>query len=231
MDKADHVRRIRISVQWIDVFLKSSVGARVELKLSFGFHPAHTIIHLKNDVAKPPHTQIRILKRTSMEGKPTPSDLAQFQDVIRMLQDKKNQLLSEIDELKGDISSLSADIKTEEAKTNRTEQQIADVEAQLRELPSKEERQQAARLQLHITDLESRITTVEEQIISKSEEKQHLLSLLHSPTDASSRRDSVTFIHKLLLNELSALVARRAGPDLLQRKERQIRLCEALMTM
>ena len=53
---------------------------------------------------------------------------------------------------------------------------------------------------------------------------------LHNPAP-TSRRSSVKFIHQLLLNELSSLVAHHATPDVLQRKEQQIRLCEALMTM
>ena len=165
-----------------------------------------------------------------MEGNPTPADLAQFREVIAMLEDKKTKLLTQIDEIQQDISAISAKTKTEKQKSLQVDRQLAEAEAEAKKRPSKEERKQAEHLQHQITDLKSQIDSVYEQITAKRTEKENLMKSLHNPAP-TSRRSSVKFIHQLLLNELSSLVAHHATPDVLQRKEQQIRLCEALMTM
>ena len=85
-----------------------------------------------------------------MEGNPTPADLAQFREVIAMLEDKKTKLLTQIDEIQQDISAISAKTKTEKQKSLQVDRQLAGAEAEAKKRPSKEERKQAEHLQHQI---------------------------------------------------------------------------------
>lgn len=171
-------------------------------------------------------------KRSSiMEGEASSNDIAQLKEVLTMLREKKQSLLAKRESLQARISEISEDIKVEKQKSEEINTSIQIMKQKIEAFPPAESRTQADELMETIAVLRHRLEELTNDIESQKDEKQKLLDLIYTPITEKTRRNALKFIRQSLQTELASLVAHGASAEELQKKERQLRICDSLQNM
>jgi chromosome segregation ATPase len=167
----------------------------------------------------------------TFEGAPSPDDLAALQAVLEMLEAKKAHLSAQRAELAESVRTIRADIRISQERQEELERDHAHWQEQAKDLPSHADTLSGQELQSRVALLKDQIATSKHRISTLTAEKERVLAELFAPQAEQSRRSSIRFIHHGLLNELSDLVRGDAPSALLQQKDKQIQLCEAIRNM
>lgn len=166
-----------------------------------------------------------------MEGEASSNDITQLTEVLIMLREKKEALIAKRESLKARISEISEDINAEKQKSEGINKSIHIMQQKIDAFPSAESRAQADELMETIAVLRNRLDELTNDIQSQKDEKQKLLDLIYTPITEKTRKNALKFIRQSLQTELATLVAHGASAEELQKKERQLRICDSLQNM
>lgn len=161
-------------------------------------------------------------------GEPTAEDIEALKKTRSYLIEKRNELLKKRDSYVNQITQLNSTI-SEELKDYNAQREESDRITEIFErLPSEESQINMNNLRRTKKELEAKLLTLNEQVKAQMDEKELLIAQIygHSPTKVWKK--SLSFLHQSLLDELSEMVKMNAVPEILRKKEQQIRYCEYL---
>lgn len=164
-------------------------------------------------------------------GEASTSDIDQLSHVLTMLREKKSSLLAKRESLETKLSEISEDISAEKKKSTEIRHSLELMKHRYDSFPPEESRAHAKALTETIRKLQNRLDEITNDIQMQKEEKQRILDLIYTPITEKTRKSALKFIHESLRTELASLVSHGASADELQKKERQLRICESLQNM
>jgi chromosome segregation ATPase len=161
-------------------------------------------------------------------GKPTQEDINALKEILEMLESKRARLDARRTELQQSINSIHREMQSESDRQTQLQHDFAYWNDQIKDLPTQGDSLSGQELINRISTLKEKIASSKVRITRQTEEKQDALKDISASPTERTRRTSLRFIHHALLNELSDLVRLDADPSILQQKEKQIQLCEAV---
>lgn len=165
---------------------------------------------------------------TDQTGEPTADDIEALNQTRDYLIEKRNELLKKRNSFVSQITQLNSTI-SEELKDYNAQKEEADRITEIFErLPSEESQINMNNLRRTKKELEAKLLTLNEQVKAQIDEKELLIAQIYGNSPTKVWKKSLSFLHQSLLDELSEMVKMNTVPEILRKKEQQIRYCEYL---
>lgn len=161
-------------------------------------------------------------------GEPTADDIEALKKTRDCLIEKRNELLKRRNFLSESMIEYNNKIDMELKQYQSQKDEVDKVTKIYENLPAHESIHKINELQNKKKELEETLCSLKTQVKAQLEEKELLLAQIYGKSPTKVWKKSLSFLHQSLMDELSEMVKLNYAPEILLKKEQQIRYCENL---
>ncbi|OHT07637.1 myosin-like antigen [Tritrichomonas foetus] len=164
-------------------------------------------------------------------GEASNEDVASLMKTLEMLRNKRNELVKQRDSLIQNNKNVKFSIQQEENKKDLLVTKINHKKEKASALPDPQNIILAQELKEKLKSSADELKRLKQNIIEKEDEKKTKMEAIYNPQSKRSIKKAINFLHQSLLDELSEQIQHDENVETLQKKEKQIQLCENLMSL